>query len=117
MCKLWGEVADSSPHYCSPGIVLPFAFGFFAGGLISALLMGEPSPSSPMSQLIEWLESDVFPPEVEAPANATLHYFNVRGRGEAIRVAFADRRLLLEDRNFTSQEWGKGRPDGLKAKM
>jgi hypothetical protein len=44
-------------------------------------------------------------------------YFDARGRGEAIRVAFADRGLELAERSFTASEWGRDRPDGLKAQM
>ena len=46
----------------------------------------------------------------------TLRYFDVRGRGEAIRMALHDWGIAFEDASFSSAEWGKEQPDGLKAK-
>ena len=45
-----------------------------------------------------------------------LRYFNVRGRGEAIRLAFADNGIAFEDASFSGDDWGKDKEDGLKAK-
>ena len=45
-----------------------------------------------------------------------LRYFDVRGRGEVIRLAFHDVGVPFEDAAFSFDAWGKERPDGLKAK-
>jgi len=44
-------------------------------------------------------------------------YFDVRGRGEAIRAALADHAVPFNDESFSAAEWGKGKPDGLKAEL
>jgi len=44
-----------------------------------------------------------------------LKYFDIRGRGEAIRIALHDAGVKFTDESFTSEEWGKERDDGLKA--
>ncbi len=87
-----------------------FTAGFIIGGAVCAVLMGKPSPSSLFGQFIRWVET-------EDEHTPTLHYFNVRGRGEAIRVAFADKGLPLQEHTFSSEAWGKNRTDGLKAKL
>ena len=46
-----------------------------------------------------------------------LRYFDVRGRGEAIRMAMHDWDLDFDDVSFSAHEWGKDRDDGLKAKL
>lgn len=51
----------------------------------------------------------------DAARPIVLRYFDVRGRGEAIRMALADQGLEFEDAAFSSAEWGKDKPDGLKA--
>ena len=53
--------------------------------------------------------------EEPACTGAVLRYFNIRGRGEAIRMALADSSLAFKDESFTSEQWGKDTPDGLKA--
>ena len=47
----------------------------------------------------------------------TLRYFDVRGRGEAIRMAMHNHSIPFTDASFSSDEWGKFSPDGLKAKL
>ena len=42
-------------------------------------------------------------------------YFDIHGRGEAIRMAFHDQGVAFEDKSFTGDEWGKTSPTGLKA--
>ena len=44
-----------------------------------------------------------------------LHYFDIRGRAEAIRMAMADSGMEFVDASFTGDDWGKEKPDGLKA--
>jgi len=51
----------------------------------------------------------------EACTTPKLKYFDIRGRGEAIRMAFHDQGVEFVDDSFTSDEWGKTSPDGLKA--
>jgi hypothetical protein len=46
-----------------------------------------------------------------------LHYFDVRGRGEAIRLAFVDNNIKFKESTFSSAAWGKMDNVGLKAKM
>ena len=40
----------------------------------------------------------------------TLHYFNVRGRGEPIRLAFAAADVKFKDKRYTSEEWQALKP-------
>lgn len=54
---------------------------------------------------------------VNTTAKPILRYFDVRGRGEAIRMALSDYGVEFEDAAFTGAEWGKDREDGLKAKL
>jgi hypothetical protein len=42
--------------------------------------------------------------EEEACATPTLRYFDVRGRGEAIRLALHDQGVEFEDASFSSDE-------------
>ena len=44
-----------------------------------------------------------------------LRYFNIRGRGEPIRMAMADAGIEFEDATFAFDEWGKESAYGLKA--
>ena len=91
---------------------MKFQLGFMMGGLVSALLSGKPAPSSPIGRFWAWVESSD-----EGGEGLTLSYFDVRGRGEAIRIALADRALPFKEVSFTGAQWGKGSPDGLKARM
>jgi len=88
---------------------LTFKHGFFLGGLVCAILSGRPSPASPMSKLIAYLSN------LPGDEHPKLHYFDIRGRAEAIRIALADQGLEYEDSSFSSEEWGRDSPDGLKA--
>ena len=54
--------------------------------------------------------------EACAANTPTLHYFNIRGRAEAIRMAMHDQGIEFKDHSFSSDEWGKEQSDGLKAK-
>jgi hypothetical protein len=86
------------------------ASGFVAGVALTCILFGGGAPpaGTPGGQLLGLL----------APApRPTLHYFDIRGRAEAIRMAMADANVPFVDAAFSSEEWGKERPDGLKAKL
>ena len=84
--------------------------GLFAGGLLSAWLSGSPDPSSPAGKFLKRLDQTHHEPPV-------LHYFDIRGRAEAIRVAFADKGIVYIDKPFTKGKWTpvNGSP-GLKEK-
>ena len=47
--------------------------------------------------------------------STVLHYFNIRGRAEAIRMALHDLNIPFVDHSFSGDEWGKEKADGLKA--
>jgi hypothetical protein len=85
-----------------------FKHGFVLGGLVCALLSGRPSPGSPIRKFLTKLA--LTPAE-----HPTLHYFDIRGRAEAIRIALVDQGVDFKDSSFSSDEWGRDRPDGLKA--
>lgn len=86
-----------------------FSWGVLACALIYG---GPPHPGSPFDIVIRLLGNLAG----VAEAVPTLHYFDVRGRGEAIRLAFADMNITYEEVSFTGEQWGKFKPDGLKAK-
>ncbi|KAL1528554.1 hypothetical protein AB1Y20_009897 [Prymnesium parvum] len=54
--------------------------------------------------------------EEKACGEVTLRYFDIRGRGEAIRMALHDQGVPFADESFSFDEWGKEKPDGLKAR-
>ena len=86
---------------------------FTAGFAVCAILYGGPphvgSPFHMMLQLaLQLIGGDETPPP-------TLNYFDARGRGEAIRLAFADNGVKFKENAFSSELWGKERDDGLKA--
>jgi hypothetical protein len=85
-------------------------FGVFAGGLLGAFLFGKPSPSSPIGKAMQWVANTA---QQDVPS---LHYFDIRGRAEAIRIALSDREIEFNDASFTGEQWGRNSPDGLKAK-
>lgn len=53
----------------------------------------------------------------ESCSKPILRYFDIRGRGEVIRIALHDLGVAFSDESFTNDEWGRERPDGLKAKL
>ena len=87
-----------------------FAAGLAAGAALAVGLYGggSPPPGSPGARLL----SAVSPPPV-----MTLHYFDIRGRGEAIRLALHDQGVVFDERAITNDEWARERTDGLKQKM
>ena len=97
-----------------------FKFGTFIGGILCAWLYGVPSPQSPIYRAWRWIST-----LDQEPEQAVLHYFDIRGRAEAIRIAFHDHSFNYTENNFTGVEWGKAgvennfttKPNGIKAKM
>lgn len=69
------------------------------GACLSIQLTGPPPPGSPFERLVRQFTG-------EEPA--VLHYFDVRGRGEAIRLAMVDMGVAYEERSFTGEEWRGG---------
>ena len=64
---------------------LSFSFGTFIGGVVCALLLGAPSPHSSAFTAFKWVTTL----DEEPAADPVLHYFDVRGRAEAIRLSRA----------------------------
>ena len=87
-----------------------FAAGLAAGCALAVGLYGggAPPPGSPGARLL----SAVSPTPV-----MTLHYFDIRGRGEAIRLALHDQGVVFDERPITNDEWARDRTDGLKQRM
>ena len=92
--------------------LLPFATGL----LVASVLYGGPPPPHSSGDKLLNLIRPFLPSRLKSGGTPVLHYFDVRGRGEVIRLALADIGVELNDASFTSAEWGKDRPDGLKAK-
>jgi glutathione S-transferase len=90
---------------------LSFSFGTFIGGVVCALLLGAPSPHSSAFTAFKWVTTL----DEEPAADPVLHYFDVRGRAEAIRLTFAEKEVSYEEKNFTGEAWGKTSSTGLKA--
>ena len=63
------------------------------------------------------LTSTAFADDVRGDCSTSpvLKYFDIRGRAEAIRMAFADHGIEFSDETFTGDAWGKESDDGLKA--
>ena len=80
-----------------------FTFGTFVGGVVSALLLGLPSPHSTLFSAVKWVTTLDDQASAQIPV---LHYFDVRGRAEAIRLAFADKGVEYVEKNFTGDAWG-----------
>eukprot|EP00966_Prymnesium_polylepis_P237882 5501308-Prymnesium_polylepis.1 len=59
--------------------------------------------------------SSIFGGLFKPAAKPMLHYFDIRGRAEAIRMALADNGVEWEDAAFSGEDWGKERTDGIKA--
>ena len=91
------------------GIILGFALSV---GLMGTYPMN--NPGSPLMKAVRKVSALVDPASNATPL---LRYFDARGRAEAIRLACADRGVELAEETFTGAEWGKGKPDGLKAKL
>jgi hypothetical protein len=84
-------------------------FGFFCGLLALVLMgVGNPAPGAPVRK---------FARSMMPAATPTLHYFDARGRAEAIRLAFIDNNFDFVEHSFTKKQWGQHTPDGLKANM
>lgn len=69
-----------------------------------------PPPGSPADLILQRL------PSMTTRRAPVLHYFDIRGRGEAIRIALADAGVRFEDNGVDSKVWAKTELDGLKAK-
>ena len=86
---------------------------FTAGFAVCAILYGgPPHVGSPFHMMLQFALNLIGGDETPPP---TLNYFDARGRGEAIRLAFADNGVKFKENAFSSELWGKERDDGLKA--
>ncbi|XP_013381282.1 glutathione S-transferase [Lingula anatina] len=47
-------------------------------------------------------------------SNVTLHYFPVRGRGEAIRLLLTEAQISYTEYNFKDVQWSKAKQKGVK---
>ena len=77
------------------------------GAWLCYSLTGPPPPGSRFERLQRTLGG--------GDTAVTLHYFDVRGRGEAVRLALADLGVAYEERAFTGEQWRGGLKDAWTA--
>ena len=63
---------------------------------LGAALLGPPPPGAPLFRLQRRLLGEATP---------ILHYFDARGRGEAIRLAMVDLGITFYDESFQKEQW------------
>lgn len=90
--------------------------GLLLGVWVNSVVL-TPDGGPLVQQLLEAFRERVLGFAAGAAVTPKLHYFDARGRAEALRVAFADKGVEFEEVSFGVAEWGKGRPDGIKARM